>query len=189
MSSGASPLLVQKPPDFVELFGRRLVRGKRLQDELCGGSIERAVEQIADQLPLGLIFCIRSLVDVGSLRLVPDDELLLRHDLKELENRRISGFTVQGFGHLANGAGTMGPQNAKDGELAIGRFPARGLHVRIVYDIFRSCQYESFRSVRTAAARARDRRAWRATTARPPQARRRRRAAPRRPRTPADWRR
>src|SRR5262249_23287205 len=114
----------------VELFRRRPGRIQRLEDELGGRPVEHALEEVGDELPLGLILCIRGLVDVRSRRLVAMDEALLGHDLKELENRRVAGVAAHLFGDLPNRAWAAGPEDAENRELGVSWLAARGLHRR-----------------------------------------------------------
>src|SRR5205823_1398093 len=72
--------------------------------------------------------CIRSLIDMCSRRLVACDEVLLRHDLQELENGGVAGLAAHLFGDLADRARPAGPEDAKDGELGVGGLTAERLH-------------------------------------------------------------
>src|SRR4051812_47202667 len=66
-------------PDVAQLVGRGAAGRQRLQDELAGGSAERAIEQIAHELPLRRFFAQPGPVDVRAIAFVAIDEPLLRH--------------------------------------------------------------------------------------------------------------
>src|SRR5262245_536970 len=115
--------------DFVELGGRRLSGGERLEHQFRRRSVERPRQQVAYEVALRLILGIRRGVDVGSGGLVAGDESLLRHDLEELEHGRIAGLAAHRFGDFTNGAGAAVPEDAKDRQLGVSRFPAKWAHI------------------------------------------------------------
>src|SRR5687768_2869667 len=82
--------------NLTELFRRRAPGRERLEHELRRRSTERAIEQVAHELPLGLLFGLPRLIDVRTIRVVAPDEPLLRHDLEHLQRGGVTGGTVAG---------------------------------------------------------------------------------------------
>src|SRR5436190_11847170 len=80
-------------------------------------------------MALRLVLAERRLVHVGARRLVANDELLLRHDLEQLERGGVARVAAQRFGDLADGAGAAGPEDAQDGELGVGRSTSHAPHL------------------------------------------------------------
>src|SRR5262249_44815696 len=91
----------------------------RLHDELDRGSAEGAIEQVVDELRLRLLLRGLRNVHVGARRLVPGHELLVRHDLQELQDRRVAGRTLllQLLLDLADGRGSPLPEDPQDLQL------------------------------------------------------------------------
>src|ERR1035441_5198702 len=73
-----------------QFLDRRLPRCDCLHGQLKRRAAERTTRQITHQLPLRLLFAPTRSVDVRSLRLVARDQPLYRHDLQELEHRRVA---------------------------------------------------------------------------------------------------
>src|SRR4029450_11100624 len=88
--------------------------------------------------------------------LVADDETLLRHDLEQLQDGGIAGFTVHRLGDLTHRAWSARPEHPQNAKLGVGRFSARLLHRRIIYDTLRSVNTKVFVGVasRMAASRS-----------------------------------
>src|SRR5437667_7764444 len=127
-SSGPSPLLVDQLFDFGELFRRRFRRRERLKNELRRGAAERAVHQIGDELPFGVVLRVGGRVYVRPRRLVAPNEAFLGHDLQELQDGGVAGFAAHDLGHLADSAWTARPQDTQDGQLGISRLPTGSVH-------------------------------------------------------------
>src|ERR687897_336087 len=79
------PACFNQFPDFPEFLRRSASRVERLHDQLGRGPAKGAVEQVADELPLGLFLAQPRAVDVGAVGVVAADQPLLRHDLQQLE--------------------------------------------------------------------------------------------------------
>src|SRR3972149_12146756 len=87
-ASRGLPARLEQLADFGELVGRGAPGRQGLHDELRGGAAEGAIEQIANELALGLLLAQPCLVDVRPVGLVATDEPFLGHDLEHLERRR-----------------------------------------------------------------------------------------------------
>src|SRR5688500_12539402 len=112
-----------QPADLGQLLRRRAMRGERLHDELRRRAAERAIEQIPHELALGLLLRQASLIDMRPVRLVAPDEPFLRHDLQQLERRRICRwpFAQEHVVDLPDGRRPALPQQAEDGQFGVGR--------------------------------------------------------------------
>src|SRR6476646_4937329 len=71
--------VVEEPPDFAELLRAGAPCGERLHHELRRGPSERAVQQVADQLTLGVGLGHAGLIDVGPIALVAPHQSLFCH--------------------------------------------------------------------------------------------------------------
>src|SRR3954470_19204539 len=98
------PRGVNGPADFAQLVGGRAPRRERLHHELRRRSAERAIHEVADQLPLRLFLGQPRAVDVRAVALVAVHQPLLRHDLEELERGGVAGGALppEDFVHLAH---------------------------------------------------------------------------------------
>jgi len=67
-------------------------------------------------------FAVHRFVHVSAIRLVSPDQPLLGQDLQLLEDSRVGALTSQRLRDLANGAGTVRPENLEDGQLGFRRF-------------------------------------------------------------------
>src|SRR5687767_10851142 len=84
--ASSSTLRVEQLADLGNLVRRGLAGRQCLEHEFRGRSVEDAIEQIAHELLLCLVFRESGLVDVRPGGLVALDEPLLDHDLQRLEN-------------------------------------------------------------------------------------------------------
>src|SRR5437867_3703669 len=82
--------LIQQRADVAQLLSGGAAAGERLQHELRGRAAERAIHEVAEQLPLGALLAQPRHVDVGALRLVAHDKALVRHDLQQLEHGSVA---------------------------------------------------------------------------------------------------
>src|SRR5262245_22290642 len=108
----ASARLVEKLANLVQLLRCCLLRRKRLHDQLRRRSIERALDEIVDELALCLVFAERGAVHVRAGRLVASHEPLLRLDLQQLEDGGIPDVAIHRAGDLLDGAGAAAQQHA-----------------------------------------------------------------------------
>src|SRR4030095_12067888 len=95
---------------------------------------EGAVHQIPNQSALGAPFRSRGPIDVRSaLPILPLGETLTDHDLEQFQHRGVADLipAVERIEHLAAGAGSPGPEDPENLELAGGRLGRCGTgHVR-----------------------------------------------------------
>src|SRR5688572_6149612 len=117
-------------PNLAELLGRGPPGVERLHHQLRRGPAERAIEQIAHQLPLGLLLAEPVGVDVGAVGVVTPHQPLLRHDLEQLERGGVGGLTDPHHEHLVdltNRTGAAFPQHPENRQLRVGRPRRRGV--------------------------------------------------------------
>jgi len=83
---------------------------------------EGAIQEVADQLTLGLLLGHLSLIDVGSGGFIPLDEAFGGHNLHQLEDGGVTDFAMafEGEVDVANGAGSLIPEDAEDFEFGAG---------------------------------------------------------------------
>src|SRR5262249_36943219 len=114
---------VDGPANVPELFRGRALRRERLHHELARRSAERAIEQVAHQLPLRGLLAQPRAIDVRAVALVAVDQALLRHDLQQLQRGRVRRGALLGqrLVHLSDGAGPALPEDAQDRQLGVGR--------------------------------------------------------------------
>src|SRR5262249_21711414 len=113
---------VQVGADPRDLLGRRLPRAQRLLYEQGGRAAEGALEEIPEQLALGLFGRGPRRVHVGPLALIATDQALLRHDLQELQDGGVAELPAPGqpVVDLADRARTALPEHSQDLELGSG---------------------------------------------------------------------
>ena len=105
--------------------------------ELGRRPAERAIEQVAHELPLRLLLGQPRLIDVRAVGVVAPHQPLLRHDLEHLQRggvggraarvRRATSWTCRTV------LGAALPEDAQDGQLGIGRAGAAGFRVMARY--------------------------------------------------------
>src|SRR5215471_1395602 len=118
----ASFELVQERANPLDFLRRGLLARERPQDQTGGRSSKRPIEEVADEPLLGLVLGQAGAVHMRALRLVTSDQTLLRHDLEELQDRRIADAPrLELLVDLAHGRGPPSPENAQDLELSVGR--------------------------------------------------------------------
>src|SRR4029079_2543619 len=101
MRSSLFPLdFVQKLADPIELLRRGPAGGERAHHEARGRSSESAVKEVTHDLLLRLLAGELRRLDVRPLAFVAASEPLLRHDLKELQNRGVAGRPPRVQGRL-----------------------------------------------------------------------------------------
>src|SRR4051794_1147384 len=110
-----------QPADLREFLRGRPLGRERLEDELRRGSAEGTVDQVADQLTLGLLLGQLRLVDMGSIADIAADKPLVGHDLEHLERGGIRGWALarERLVHLADGACAALPEDPQDGEFRV----------------------------------------------------------------------
>jgi len=126
-----------------KLFSGGFPSGEGLHHELGGRTAESAVEEVPDQLPLGLLPRHLRLIDVGAGGFVPCDQAFGGHDLHELEHSGIADFALalEGGVDMADGARAEVPKDAEDVEFGVGGpWKDRIAHLGSEY-------YEAIRSV------------------------------------------
>ena len=114
--------VVYRLANVLELLCGRPFRRERLHHELPGRTSERAVQQIAHELPLRRFFTETGAVDVGPVSLVALHESLFRHDLQQFERRGVDGpgpFLGEQFVDVPDRAGTALPEDAQDRQLGV----------------------------------------------------------------------
>src|SRR5579872_2100897 len=115
---------IEDVSDLAELVGRRALGGERLHDELPRRAAECAIEQVADELALRLVFAERRPIDVRPFALVAFDQALLGHDLQQLQRGGVGAVPAarELLVNLTNRARPAFPENPQDGELGVRRF-------------------------------------------------------------------
>src|SRR5688572_4474175 len=89
-SFSASFKSIKQLLDGFQIPRRRLPCGQRLHDQRFYGTIKGALDQIAQELPLGLLLRVLRAVDLRTAALVALDKTLLGHDLNRLQDSGIS---------------------------------------------------------------------------------------------------
>lgn len=116
--------VVQQFANFPKLGGGYLSRTQCLQNELLHRSAKKAVQEVANHLPLGPLRGQFRLIDVTALAVLTHDQSLFSHDLQKAEDRRVcerlGSSGVQMIQRLAHGAWPASPEDSQDGELGIG---------------------------------------------------------------------
>jgi len=126
-SSGAFLELVEHVPDGGEFGGGDFFGGEGAEDEVGGGAVEGALEEVAGELLLGMFAGKGGCVDMGTEALAAFEQAFLGHDLHLLEDGGVAGLLGrEGFVDLADSGGAGGPEDAEDSELCFGREWAGG---------------------------------------------------------------
>jgi hypothetical protein len=124
---------VEKAPDLGEFIGGGASGGEGLENEVRGRAGEGLVEKFANDLALGGFGGAGGGEDVGAGGAVAGDEALVGHDLEELEGGSIGrqgALAGEMVVDLADGGGAEFPEDAEDGEFAVGGWRGRFGHGR-----------------------------------------------------------
>jgi hypothetical protein len=113
-------MFVEELADLGEFFGGGAFGGEGLENEVGGGAGEGAVDEVFDDLALGVMGGEGGGVDVGAVGFVALDEPFFHHDLEELEGGGVTGFAGEVFVDLSDGGGAVVPEDAEEGEFAVG---------------------------------------------------------------------
>src|ERR1039457_3524510 len=119
-----------------------------MHHELAGGTFKHALQYISGKLAFGLLGGDTCFIDVRPLGFVSANRAFGRHNLQKLEHAGVAHGPgcLQSVMHLANGGGSLGPENPKDFEFGGSGFPRQLLHgERQYYEGVRSVN-EKFRS-------------------------------------------
>src|SRR6267143_3151130 len=103
--SSASPLvLIQKTAQLIQLFFGRSPALQRMNHQFACRSLEHPLQDVADELPLGLRRRLACLINVRPLLFVSAHGALASHDLKQLQNSGVAEILLfpQRFVHLAD---------------------------------------------------------------------------------------
>lgn len=116
--------------DLVEFFLGGLAPGQSMHHELGGRAGEGPLQQIADQLALGLGRRLHRFIDMRPLALVALDGAFGGHDLHRLQNAGIADRTrlAEPVEDLADGRRSLLPEDAQDVELGWGWFAGCVIH-------------------------------------------------------------
>ncbi len=113
-------VFVEELADLGEFFGGGAFGGEGLEDEVGGGAGEGAVDEVFDDLALGMMCGEGGGVDMGAVGFVALDEAFFHHDLEEFEGGGVTGFSGEVFVDLSDGGRAMIPEDTEDGEFAVG---------------------------------------------------------------------
>ena len=104
------------------------------------------LHQMSRQLPLRLLAAVAGTVDMDTVDVLPVDESLVRHDLHQLESRRVLRCLVllQFVVNRAHRCRAAIPENIQDAEFGIGR--SRSLFFGC-HDCYGGFYYEGLRRV------------------------------------------
>lgn len=114
--------MVEEAADFGKFVRGGAFGGEGLEDEGGGGAGEGAVEEVFEEVALGGGGGLGGGVDVGAGGFIARDEAFGGHDLEELEDGGVGGFAVEVVVDGADGGGAGVPEDAEDGEFAVGGF-------------------------------------------------------------------
>src|SRR6478736_1108353 len=87
---------VEQPANLAEFLGARAARCEGLHHELGRRTAERPIEQVGDQLALGLPLGHPRRIHMRPVRVVSTNETLFRHDLEQLQRRGVGPGTIAG---------------------------------------------------------------------------------------------
>ena len=104
---------VQHAANFVQFFARSRLRRQGAHHQASGRTAERAFQQVARDLLLGLLLRDAGLVNVRSETLAADEQTLLRHQLHLLQR----GGVAVVFAELRRGLPVRSPAPASRGRL------------------------------------------------------------------------
>src|ERR1700730_15390917 len=120
-SSGAFLELVEQLSNLGELGSGDFFGGERPEDKVLGGAIERSVEEVAGEQPLGLLLGEASAVHVRTEALATLEQALFNHELHLFEDRCVADlFAAESVVDFTHGSGAGGPEDIKDGEFGLG---------------------------------------------------------------------
>src|SRR6266516_407929 len=112
-------IIVKNLSELRELFLGCLPRRERTDQQILHGPIEAPLEQITRKLLLNQLPRMDGSVHMRSIRLITLKQSFLRHDLHELQHRRVlRGLPLppQRLIHLADGARASAPENSQNFE-------------------------------------------------------------------------
>jgi hypothetical protein len=94
--------------------------GECAEDEVLGGAVECAVEEIAGEQLLRVLPGEAGAVDMGAEALAAFEQALFSHDLHLFEDGGVADLlAAEGVVDLAHGSGAGGPEDIKDGEFGL----------------------------------------------------------------------
>ena len=98
--------------------------GQGMLHQLARGTLKNTLQDVPGELPLGFFGWFAGLVHMRPLVLVPSHSALLRHDLQEFQNCRVTDrfLCAQRFVHFANGRWSPRPKDSKNLQLGGGWF-------------------------------------------------------------------
>ncbi len=108
--------------DFVEFFGADAFGGDGAEDEFHGGAGEAALDEIVDELELGVVLRVGGAENLGALGVIFEEETFFDHHLDHFEGGGVTGVAVgfEGVVDLPDGGGAAGPEDLEDGEFDFG---------------------------------------------------------------------
>ncbi len=120
-SSGAFLELVEQLSNLSELGSGDFFGGECAEDEVLGGTIERAVEEVAGEQLLGLLLGEAGAVHVRTEAFAALEQALLSHELHLFEDGGVADLlAADGVVDLTHSGGAGRPEDIKDGEFGLG---------------------------------------------------------------------
>src|SRR5205814_47739 len=124
--------IVEKLSELREFFLGCLARRERSDQQVFHGPVEAPLEQITRKLLLNQLARMDGGVHVRAVRLIALEQSFLRHDLHELQHRRVLRglpFPPQRLINLADGARAAVPENSENFKLGLSWPDRLGWHV------------------------------------------------------------
>jgi hypothetical protein len=114
--------LVDEGAESFEVMVVDGLEGERVHGELCGGSGEEALRDIAKELVLRLVLRGSGVIDVRLAGFLALNETFVGHDLKKFKNGGVAdgASATDLVMNLADGGGAALPENAEQLEFAFG---------------------------------------------------------------------
>lgn len=109
--------------DFGEFLRRDAAGVEGAHDEVHGGAAKAALDEIVEEVKLGLFLGLGGGVDLGALGVVFEEEAFVGHDLDHFEGGGVAGVGAvweECVVDLSYGGGADVPEDAEDGEFDVG---------------------------------------------------------------------
>ena len=112
-------MVVEEFLDLCEFVGGDAFGGDGAEDEFHGRPGEAFLDEVIDELKLGLLLRLGGTEDLGLLGFIFEQEAFLGHDLDHFEGGGIAGVFLlfEDVVDLPDGGGPAGPEDLEDFEL------------------------------------------------------------------------